>query len=71
MTSSCKIELISPEEYLSEQLEIIDAIPEGMRLNSFPSHDDSSLCWCRPHVVFYAGELVLCHKDLLNGEFDS
>jgi hypothetical protein len=57
-------------EYNSAEIEIIDAIPEGMRLYTFPSHGDGPLCWCRPRVIFIAGEVVFEHKNLLNGEFD-
>ena len=63
--------LVRAQEYLEEQLEIIESIPEGMWVNSFPAHDESPLCWCRPRVTFLLGEMVLEHKNLLNGEFDS
>lgn len=62
--------LSEAEEYLADQIEIIEAIPEGMRLDTFPTHGDGPLCWCRPRIIFSAGQILLEHKNLLNGEFD-
>jgi len=62
--------LSEAHQYQADQVEIIEAIPEGIQLYKFPSHCDGSLCWCRPRVVFTAGKILLEHKDLLKGEFD-
>ena len=57
-------------EYLTEQISIVQAIPEGMQLTNFPNHCDGPSCWCRPRIVADAVEMRVHHKDLLNGEFD-
>jgi hypothetical protein len=58
-------------DYVAEQLEVISAIPEGLRLAQYPTHDDDPSCWCHPRLVWSIGGVVLEHKDLHNGEFDA
>ena len=58
-------------EDLSEMLDIVSAIPDGMSLASFPSHSEGADCWCRPRVSFSADVMVVSHKDLSRGDFDS
>ncbi len=50
---------------------VVDAIPDGIRLAEFPSHCTGAGCWCRPYVSFVVGAIIVRHKDLDNGEFDS
>ena len=56
---------------LSEMLALIDAIPDGMHLANFPNHMEGVECWCRPRVSFEVDELIVDHKDLSRGDFDS
>ena len=58
-------------EDLSEMLDIVSAIPDGMSLASFPSHCEGADCWCRPKVTFSADAMIVSHKDLSRGDFDS
>jgi hypothetical protein len=55
---------------LSSVLAIICAIPDDLRLWSFPSHLEGPDCWCRPQVTFTVDALIVNHKDLNKGEFD-
>jgi hypothetical protein len=57
--------------YIAEQVNIIRGIPDGVRLAYYPTHDESLLCWCRPHFLWRIYGPVLLHKNLHNGEFDS
>ena len=59
------------QEYVAEQVDIIRAIPEGLRLAEYPTHDDTSSCWCHPRLVWSASGFALAHKDLDHGEFES
>jgi hypothetical protein len=58
-------------EYIADQLEIIHAIPDGILLANYPSHDETSLCWCHPRPMWGYRGTLLAHKDLTSGEFDS
>jgi hypothetical protein len=58
-------------EELSEMLAIVSAIPDGISLASFPSHVEGPDCWCRPKVTFSADAMIVSHKDLSQGDFDS
>jgi hypothetical protein len=42
-----------------------------MHLLEFPSHYEGTNCWCRPEVIATDTVLVINHKDLRRGEFDS
>jgi hypothetical protein len=57
-------------EDLSAMLAVVRAIPDGLRLATFPSHCEGAECWCRPRVVFEVGTIRVNHKDLLKGDFD-
>jgi hypothetical protein len=57
--------------YIAEQVNIIRGIPDGVRLAYYPTHDESPLCWCRPHFLWSIYGPVLLHKNLHNREFDS
>lgn len=59
------------QEQFSAVLAMIHTIPEGMRLASFPAHWEGPDCWCRPHIVDRPGEILVQHRDLHKGEFDS
>ena len=48
----------------------IKAIPDGVRLDVFPSHSKGGECWCRPKPTFLIDEVVFTHKNLFRGEFD-
>ena len=56
---------------VSAMLAVVDAIPDGMRLAEFPSHFEGAECWCRPRIAFVPGEIVVHHKNLAIGEFDT
>ena len=58
-------------EDLSEMLAIVSAIPDGISLASFPTHTEGADCWCRPRVTFSADAMIVSHKDLSQGDFDS
>jgi len=58
-------------DYIADQLEIIHAIPDGIRLANYPSHDETSFCWCHPRPRWGHHGMLLAHKDLTSGEFDS
>jgi hypothetical protein len=58
-------------EYLSLVLAEIGSIPDGMHLLEFPSHYEGANCWCRPKVIATDAMLLINHKDLRRGEFDS
>jgi hypothetical protein len=58
-------------EDLSEMLAIVSAIPDGISLASFPTHSEGAECWCRPRVTFSADVMIVSHKDLSRGDFDS
>jgi hypothetical protein len=58
-------------EDLSAMLAVVAAIPDGMRLADFPTHCEGPECWCRPWVVVLLGEIIVHHKNLDKGEFDS
>ena len=58
-------------EDVSEMLAIVSAIPDGISLASFPSHAEGPECWCRPKVTFSADMMIVRHKDLSQGDFDS
>jgi hypothetical protein len=51
--------------------DVIEAIPDGIRLAYFPSHCEGVECWCRPQVDIFGGEVLVRHKNLADGEFDS
>jgi hypothetical protein len=55
----------------SEMLAIVRAIPDGVHLANFPNHLEGPDCWCRPYVIFTADMLIVSHKDLSHGDFDS
>jgi len=57
-------------EDLSTMLAVVRAIPDGIRLATFPSHCEGAECWCRPRVVVEVATIRIDHKDLLNGDFD-
>ncbi|HEY7098604.1 MAG TPA: hypothetical protein VH437_17890 [Terriglobales bacterium] len=57
-------------EDLSASLEIVNGIPDGIRLTNFPGHCAGAECWCRPQVTFSGNAIVVQHKDLNNGDFD-
>jgi hypothetical protein len=52
-------------------LATVQSIPDGVRLEDFPSHWEDAQCWCRPKEIFVGDEVVFAHKDLAKGEFDS
>lgn len=58
-------------EYLSSVLAEIGSIPEEMHLLEFPAHYEGANCWCRPEVIATDAVLVINHKDLRKGDFDS
>ena len=58
-------------DYVAEQVEIIRAIPEGIHLAYYPTHDDSSACWCHPAPAWRIEGWYWIHKDLARGEFDA
>lgn len=58
-------------EYLPSVLAEIGLIPDGMHLLDYPGHYDGANCWCRPEVIAAGSVLVINHKDLRRGEFDS
>jgi hypothetical protein len=58
-------------EDLSEMLAIVNAIPDGVRLVDFPGHMEGADCWCRPKLSFSADLMIVSHKDLSRGDFDS
>jgi len=58
-------------EYVPAILAEINSIPDGIHLVNFPSHYDAPDCWCRPTVVGIEGLILVSHKDLNRGEFDS
>lgn len=62
--------LSESREQLAGVIEIIEAIPDGAQLPTFPNHGEGPLCWCRPRIIFSAGAIVIEHKDLFSGEFD-
>jgi hypothetical protein len=55
---------------LGPEIAVIQAIPDGIRLDDFPCHLDGPQCWCRPQAIFVADEVLFAHKDLSRGEFD-
>src|SRR5439155_7925790 len=59
------------DEDLRQILAIVSAIPEGVRLAEFPVHCEGAECWCRPRIAYVPGEILVDHKNLANGEFDS
>jgi len=61
----------SLDEELSTMLDILDAIPDGMHLADFPGHCESAECWCRPQVDVVLGKILVHHKNLAEGQFDS
>jgi hypothetical protein len=63
-------ESLTPE-YVPAILAEINSIPDGIHLVNFPGHYDTSDCWCRPTVVAIEGLILVNHKDLNRGEFDS
>jgi hypothetical protein len=65
----CAPRLVSPD--LSEMLAIVSAIPDGISLTDFPSHSEGLECWCRPRVAFAIDMMIVSHKDLNQGDFDS
>jgi hypothetical protein len=58
-------------EYPSSVLAEIGSIPDGMHLLEFPAHYEGASCWCRPEVIATDAVLVINHRDLRKGEFDS
>ena len=69
MEDTCKQLLLN--EDLMEMVAIVRAIPDGIRLAHFPSHFKGTECWCRPQIIFAVGSIVINHKYLAKGEFDS
>ena len=57
--------------WLSSMRDAVDAIPDGIRLAEFPVHGVGAQCWCRPYVSFVPGAIIVRHKNLDRGEFDS
>jgi hypothetical protein len=55
----------------AEMLAIVSAIPDGIRLANFPGHTEGVDCWCRPTVTFEVDVMIVNHKDLSRGDFDS
>lgn len=49
----------------------VEAIPDGVRLAEFPTHCVGAQCWCRPYVSLVPGAIIVRHKNLDRGEFDS
>jgi hypothetical protein len=68
-SKACSVWLV--HEDLSEMLAIVGAIPDGISLASFPTHSEGADCWCRPRVTFSADAMIVSHKDLTRGDFDS
>lgn len=70
---SSKQSVCSCPEYedLEAMLAVVAAIPDGIRLSEFPTHCEGAECWCRPQVVVALGEIVVYHKNLDRGEFDT
>jgi hypothetical protein len=58
-------------EDTAEVLAAVSAIPDGIRLARFPGHTKGPECWCRPKVTFSADTIIVSHKDLNQGDFDS
>jgi hypothetical protein len=56
---------------LSSMLAVVGAIPDGLSLFNFPGHWEGTDCWCRPHVTVIGDSIIVSHKDLEKGEFDS
>lgn len=56
-------------------LELLQAVPDGYEMVSFPLHQDSASCWCRPSVSFDtdAGIVIvmISHKRPELGQFDA
>jgi len=65
----------SDQEFTLEQLPSvlaeISSIPDGIHLLDYPGHYDGANCWCRPEIIATGTMLVINHKDLRRGEFDS
>lgn len=61
----------SRHEELSAMLDVLDAIPDGIQWAYFPSHCEGAECWCRPRIDVVIGEILVHHKNLAKGEFDS
>lgn len=58
-------------EDLSEIIDVLNAIPDGVRLADFPGHGSGAECWCRPRIDSALGQILVHHKNLAKGEFDS
>jgi hypothetical protein len=72
MNTDCQLCALPPlDEDLSVVLAVVDAIPEGMRVTEFPAHCRGPECWCRPRIAYALGQILVSHKNLANGEFDS
>jgi len=56
---------------VSSMLAVLGAIPDGLSLFNFPGHWEGTDCWCRPHVTVLGDSVIVSHKDLEKGEFDS
>ena len=54
----------------AEEVAIVRAIPDGIYLACYPTHNDGPSCWCHPRSVWSLTGEVLIHKDLEKGEFD-
>lgn len=66
-----EIPAIAPSGDTEEEVAIVRAIPDGICLAFYPTHDDGPSCWCHPRAVWGAVGETLVHKDLQKGEFDS
>ena len=58
-------------EDLAEMLAAFSAIPEGILLANFPRHQAGPDCWCRPRLTYTTDSVIITHKDLSQGDFDS
>lgn len=66
-----EIPAIAPSDDTAEEIAIVRAIPDGICLAYYPTHDDSPSCWCHPRSAWGLSGEILVHKDLQKGEFDS
>lgn len=70
LSSEAECEWVQAEETTS-LLDVLDAIPDGSRLADFPGHYEGADCWCRPRVDVVLGMILVHHKNLAEGQFDS
>lgn len=58
-------------EDLCGMLATLSAIPDGILLANFPCHQVGPDCWCRPRLTYVVDSVIVSHKDLTQGDFDS